>query len=135
MANNARLQRQLADLREKYGRNREKLNEETQKLFEKEGVSPYSGCLSTILPMVIMIGVFYAVAYPLTNTLHIDKAMVENAKNVLVSIPGLNISASAMYGGQIDIMKYFNYIINIRHIFIFINDKIYLQKINVKFIN
>lgn len=108
MAGNARLQAKQAELREKYGNNREKLNEETQKLFEKEGVSPYSGCLSTILPMVIMIGVFYAVAYPLTNTLHLDKSMVEEAKNVLVSIPGLNISASAMYGGQIDILRYFN---------------------------
>lgn len=108
MAGNARMQAKQAELREKYGNNREKLNEETQKLYEKEGVSPYSGCLSTILPMFIMIGVFYSVAYPLTNTLHLDQSMVDEAKNVLVSIPGLNISASAMYGGQIDIMKYFN---------------------------
>lgn len=108
MAGNARMQRKQAELREKYSNNREKLNEETQKLYEKEGVNPSAGCLTSIIPMFIMIGVFYSVAYPLTNTLHLDKAMVENAKNVLVSIPGLNISASAMYGGQIDIMKYFN---------------------------
>lgn len=108
MAGNARLQAKMAELREKYANNREKLNEETQKLYEKEGVSPYSGCLSTILPMFIMIGVFYAVAYPLTNTLHLDQSMVNEAKNVLVSIPGLNISASVMYGGQIDILRYFN---------------------------
>ena len=31
--------------------------------------------------------------------------MIDNAKNTLVSIPGINISPSAMYGGQIDIMK------------------------------
>ena len=107
MAGNARMQAKMAELREKYANNREKLNEETQKLYEKEGVSPYSGCLTSLLPMFIMIGVFYSVAYPLTNTLHLDSAMVEQAKNVLVSIPGLNISASAMYGGQIDIMRYF----------------------------
>lgn len=107
MAGNARMQAKMNALREKYANNREKLQEETQKLYEKEGVSPYGGCLTSIIPMFIMIGVFYSVAYPLTNTLHLDKAMVENAKNVLVSIPGLNISASAMYGGQIDIMKYF----------------------------
>lgn len=108
MAGNARLQAKQAELREKYGNNREKLNEETQKLYEKEGVSPYSGCFSTIIPMFIMIGVFYAVAYPLTNTLHLEQSMVNEAKNVLVSIPGINISASSMYGGQIDILKYFN---------------------------
>lgn len=108
MANNARLQRQMAELREKYGKNREKLNEETAKLYEKEGVSPYGGCLSTLLPLFIMMGVFYSVAYPLTNTLHLNADMITNAKNVLVSIPGLNISTSATYDGQIDIMKYFN---------------------------
>ncbi len=107
MAGNARMQAKMNELREKYANNREKLNEETQKLYEKEGVSPYSGCLTSILPMFIMLGVFYSVAYPLTNTLHLDSTMVEQAKNVLVSIPGLNISASAMYGGQIDIMRYF----------------------------
>lgn len=108
MAGNARLQAKIAELREKYGNNREKLNEETQKLYEKEGTSPYSGCLTTLIPMFIMIGVFYAVAYPLTNTLHLDKTMIEQAKNVMVTIPGLNISSSPMYGGQIDILRYFN---------------------------
>lgn len=108
MAKNARLSGQMQALREKYGTNREKLNEETQKLYEKEGISPYSGCLSSLLPMFLLLGVFYAVAYPLTNTLHIDSAMVENARQALTAIPGLNLSASAQYGGQVDILTYFN---------------------------
>lgn len=108
MASNARLSGQMQALREKYGNNREKLNEETQKLYEKEGVSPYSGCLSSLLPMFLLLGVFYAVAYPLTNTLHIDAAMVQNASQALTAIPGLNLSASQQYGGQIDVLMYFN---------------------------
>ena len=108
MAGNARIQAKQRELREKYANNREKLNEETQKLYEKEGIKPTGGCLSTLIPMFLMIGIFYAVAYPLTNTLHINQTMIDSAKNTLVSIPGINISPSAMYGGQIDIMKYFN---------------------------
>lgn len=108
MAKNARLSGQMQALREKYGNNREKLNEETQKLYEKEGTSPYSGCLSSILPMFLLLGVFYAVAYPLTNTLHIDANMVNNAKTALEAVPGLNLSASQQYGGQIDVLMYFN---------------------------
>ena len=108
MAKNARLSGQMQALREKYGNNREKLNEETQKLYEKEGTSPYSGCLTSILPMFLLLGVFYAVAYPLTNTLHIDAAMVENARQALTAVPGLNLSASEQYGGQVDILMYFN---------------------------
>lgn len=108
MAKNARLSGQMQALREKYGTNREKLNEETQKLYEKEGVSPYSGCMSSLLPMFLLLGVFYAVAYPLTNTLHIDANMVNNAREALAAIPGLNLSASAQYGGQVDILMYFD---------------------------
>lgn len=108
MAKNARLSGQMQALREKYGNNREKLNEETQKLYEKEGTSPYSGCLSSILPMFLLLGVFYAVAYPLTNTLHIDANMVNSARTALEAVPGLNLSASQQYGGQIDILMYFN---------------------------
>ncbi len=108
MAKNARLSGQMQALREKYGTNREKLNEETQKLYEKEGVSPYSGCLTSFLPMFLLLGVLYAVAYPLTNTLHIDAGMVENARQALTAIPGLNLSTSAQYGGQVDILMYFN---------------------------
>ena len=108
MAKNARLSGQMQAIREKYATNREKQNEEIQKLYEKEGVSPYSGCLSSFLPMFLLLGVFYAVAYPLTNTLHIDAAMVENARQSLTAIPGLNLSTSAQYGGQVDILMYFN---------------------------
>lgn len=107
MAKNAKLQKQMAELKKKYANNREKLNEETQKLYQKEGASPYGSCLPSIVPMLIMLGVFYAVAYPLTNTLHLDANMVNNAKYALVAIPGIDVSPTAMYGGQIDIIKHF----------------------------
>ena len=108
MAKNSRLQARQREIREKYGNNREKIQEETQKLYAQEGVKPYGGCLSTLIPMFLMIGIFYAVAYPLTNTLHLSSDMITQAKNTLVAIPGINVSPSAMYEGQIDIMKYFD---------------------------
>lgn len=109
MAKNARMQAKQREIREKYGNNREKIQEETQKLYAQEGVSPYGGCLSTIIPMFLMIGVFMAVAYPLSNTLHLDSNMIDNAKNALVAIPGINVNPGVTYGGQIDIMKYFDF--------------------------
>ena len=72
MAGSARLAKKQKELREKYGNNRMKLQEELNKLNEKEGVKPMGGCLTTLIPMLILLGIWYAVAYPLTNTLHID---------------------------------------------------------------
>ena len=107
MANTARLQKKQKEIREKYANNRQKANEEMQKLYQKEGVSPTGGCLTSIIPLFIMLGIFYAVAYPLTNTLHINGDTVNNATAFIKSLPGFSISgggAAATYE-QIALVK------------------------------
>ncbi len=106
MANNARMQKKQQELREKYGNNKEKLNEEMQKLYEKEGVSMTGGCVTSLIPMLVMLGIFYAVAYPLTNTLHMDATKINEALSYINTIPGLNTSASTVYG-QIELLRIF----------------------------
>ena len=98
MANTSRLQKKQKEIREKYANNKQKANEEMQKLYEKEGVSPAGGCLTSIVPMFIMLGIFYSVAYPLTNTLHINSDIVTNAINFINSIPGFSVSSGAVMG-------------------------------------
>lgn len=94
MANTARLQKKQKEIREKYANNKQKANEEMQKLYQKEGVSPTSGCLTSIVPMLIMLGIFYSVAYPLTNTLHINADMVTNATSFINALPGHTVSGA-----------------------------------------
>ena len=54
-----------------------KLNEELQKLYEKEGVNPMSGCLPSFLPLPIMMGLYYAIEKPITFMMGItDKDFV-----------------------------------------------------------
>ena len=50
----------------KYKNDPEKLNQETMKLYKSENMSPFSGCLSAILQLVILLAVFYMVRSPLT---------------------------------------------------------------------
>lgn len=45
MAGTMRLQRKQKELQEKYANNKVKLQEEMNKLYEKEGVKPMGGCL------------------------------------------------------------------------------------------
>ncbi|MCH5304396.1 MAG: YidC/Oxa1 family membrane protein insertase [Ruminococcus sp.] len=101
MGNTARLQKKQKEIREKYANNKQKANEEMQKLYEKEGVSPTGGCLTSIVPLFIMLGIFYSVAYPLTNTLHIGSDIVNNAMNFINSIPGFSVSGSAVAGSTV----------------------------------
>jgi len=107
MANTAKLQKKQKEIKEKYANNRQKANEEMQKLYQKEGVSPTGGCLTSIVPMIIMLGIFWCVAYPLSNTLHINSADIETAKSAVSMIPGQPIfitSGSTTYQ-EMDLMK------------------------------
>ena len=101
MANTARLQKKQQEIREKYANNKQKANEEMQKLYEKEGVSPTGGCLTSLVPLFIMLGIFYAVAYPLTNTLHIGSDLVDNAMSFINTIPGFSVSNGAIAGSAV----------------------------------
>ena len=102
MANTSKLQKKQKEIREKYANNKQKANEEIQKLYEKEGVSPTGGCLTSIVPMFIMLGIFYCVAYPLTNTLHINADVVKHATDFINSIPGFSAAGSAVMGSGVN---------------------------------
>lgn len=67
-----------------------KLNEETQKLYQKEGVSMTGGCLPMLIPLPILFGIYYSVIYPLRNALHIDANVVSQATQMLSKIPGVS---------------------------------------------
>ena len=65
MAAQSRLASKQQELQKKYAKDQMKYNEELQKLYEKEGVNPGGGCLTTLLPFPIMLGIYYSVIYPL----------------------------------------------------------------------
>lgn len=54
MAANARFQAKQQEILKKYANNRQKANEESALLMQKEGASPYSGCLTSMLPLLLM---------------------------------------------------------------------------------
>lgn len=99
-----RLSAKQAELRKKYANNKEKFNEEVSKLYSKEGVNPANGCLTSFLPMFLLLGVYYAVINPLTNTLHFASETVNKAIADLVTLPGIGSSFSTAYR-QIDIIR------------------------------
>lgn len=65
MKNMAKLQPRMRELQEKHKNNRQKLNEEMQKLYQETGVNPITGCLPLLLQMPFLIAIFYALKeYP-----------------------------------------------------------------------
>lgn len=89
MASQSKLAEKQKELQKKYGNNKQKYNDELMKLYEKEGVNPSSGCLTTLIPFPIMLGIYYSVIMPLTNTLHIAADKVAQATDYISKIPGV----------------------------------------------
>ena len=57
------IQPELQALQEKWKDNKEKLNEETMKLFQKHNVNPLAGCLPLLVQMPILIAFYQAIMY------------------------------------------------------------------------
>ncbi|WP_411676387.1 YidC/Oxa1 family membrane protein insertase [Caproicibacter sp.] len=106
MAANSKIASKQKELQKKYAKDRERLQIETQKLYEKEGINPASGCLTMIVPLVIMMGLYYTVLYPLINALHVSGTAANAATDMLKLIPGIGQTLGTRYG-QIEIVKHF----------------------------
>jgi YidC/Oxa1 family membrane protein insertase len=55
-----RLQPHIAELRKKHGKDKQKLTEETMKLYKEHKVNPAMGCLPMLLQFPVLIGLFWA---------------------------------------------------------------------------
>ena len=104
MAKNARMSQKQQELRKKYANDPKKMNEEIQKLYEREGGMQSMGCLSMFIPLLILMGVYYAVVSPLINTMHMDSSVVTNALNNLTVMPGIGNQFTSIYG-QLEIVN------------------------------
>ena len=83
MKKNAEMQEKMKEIQSKYKNNPEKLNQETIELYKTEKMSPFSGCFSAILQLVIILSVFWLVSQPLTYMKRVNKEVIEQYKTTL----------------------------------------------------
>ena len=81
-------------LQKRYAKNKEKLNEEMQKLYEREGVNPMGSCLMSFITLPIMMALYYAVREPLTYMMGLADTTIQKLGSMLhIAMDGSNISA------------------------------------------
>ena len=80
-----RVQPKIQALQKQYKNNKEKLNAETMKLYQDEGVSPMGGCLWMLLPFPVLIMLFQVVREPLTRLMNFQ-GTTEEVKDFLVNL-------------------------------------------------
>ena len=107
MAGMQRLQPKMKELQAKYGNNREKYNEEVQKLYEKEGQNPAGGCLPLLIQLPIFYGLYRAICMPLTCTLHLNitEGTLGTAITRIKSLSDVYTTTSSSYYSQINVIE------------------------------
>ena len=78
MKKTQKIQEEMKILQEKYKNDQVKMNQEMMELYKKENMSPFSGCLSSILQIFLLIAVFGLVRNPLTYMKKIDTNIVND---------------------------------------------------------
>lgn len=103
---NMKLQEKIKVMQFKYKNDPEKLNKEMMKLYKDENMSPFSGCLSAILQIILLFSMFYMVRSPLT---YMKKVDTETLNSYVEQLQQDGKSVSAAYP-EIDIIREYNYL-------------------------
>lgn len=78
MKKSAKLQEKMQIIQFKYKNNPEKMNQEMMDLYKSENMSPFSGCLSTIMQFILLLAIFYLVRSPLTYMKKVEQPVIDN---------------------------------------------------------
>ena len=106
MKKSSELQEKMKVLQFKYKNDPEKLNREMMDLYKKENMSPFSGCLSTIIQFILLISIFYMVRCPLTYMKKIDS---NNINNYIAQLQESQKTVNQAYS-EIDIIREVDYL-------------------------
>lgn len=101
-----KIQGELKSIQEKYKNNPEKMNKETMDLYKREKLSPFSGCLSSIIQIILILSMFYLVRSPLTYMKKMNVDLINKYKDQ-IALETEEININTAYP-EISIIKYIN---------------------------
>ncbi len=78
MKKSAKIQAKMQEIQEKYKNDQVRMNQEMLDVYKQEKMSPFSGCLSSIVQIIVFLAVFYLVRSPLTFMKKVDPEIISN---------------------------------------------------------
>ncbi len=80
------LQPKTKELEKRYKNDQQKYQEEVAKLYKKEGVSPMSGCLPTLLSLPIMFALYWPISQPLKYLMRLTASQITAVREQLILV-------------------------------------------------
>lgn len=82
MRKQQKIQPYMMELQQKYANDKEKLQQETMKLYRENNISMTGGCLPLLIQFPILIGLYRVIQKPLTYLLGVDFKLTETLSRV-----------------------------------------------------
>ena len=76
MKKTTKLQAQVKEIQEKYSSDQLRMSQELNDLYKRENMSPFSGCLTSLVHFFIVLSIFYLVSSPLTYMRHVEPELI-----------------------------------------------------------
>lgn len=83
MKKSQKINDEMKQIQFKYKNDPEKLNQEVMALYKREKLSPFSGCFSAIVQIILLFAVFYLVRSPLTYMKKVDSEVINKMEAVV----------------------------------------------------
>lgn len=99
MLRTSRLQPRIQELQKRHAGNQQQLQAEMQKLYQEEGFNPASGCLWSLLPMLLLFPIYRIVIMPISRMMYASapragEAVVEALKTFFTETMGMELASS-----------------------------------------
>lgn len=111
MKKSTKIQKKLKEIQFKYKNNPEMLNQATMEVYKSENMSPFSGCLSAIVQIILLFAVFYLVRSPLTYMEKVNPDMINKYSKI---VKENNLSTNSAYP-EIEIIRELDNIKNLKN--------------------
>lgn len=105
-----RFQPKMREIQEKYANNQQKMNEELQLLYAREGINPMSGCLWSLLPFPIIIALYSIIRQPLSRFMMLSAEAIESIRGIAAGLgydAGIASGRAAFYE-EIQLAQFIN---------------------------
>ncbi len=106
MKKSAKMQEKMKVIQFKYKNDQEKMNQEMMNLYKTENMSPFSGCLTAIIQLLLLLSIFYLVRSPIT---YMEKIPTEDINKYISQLQEEGREISNVYP-EIDLIREYNWL-------------------------
>ena len=100
------VQPKLAELQKKYQYDKEKLNQETMKLYQANNINPMGGCLPLLIQFPLLIGLYNIIRNPLTYVVQLGKHGLPTVAEAIEVMKTMGLEVADKVINEIPIAKF-----------------------------